>query len=149
MAMQVILREDVDNLGRAGELVSVAPGYARNFLIPKGLAVLATSRNKRQMDHEKRVIEQHTAKMVRSAEEMKARLEQLSLTIAKQAGEEGKLFGSVTTREIGDALKDEGLEVDKKKIRLDEAIKSLGVYTVEVRLTSDILAQLKLWVVAK
>lgn len=149
MAMQVILREDVDNLGRAGDLVNVAPGFARNFLIPKGLAVLATSRNKRQLEHDKRVIEQHTAKMVRNAEDVKAKLEQLSLTIAKQAGEEGKLFGSVTTREIADALKDEGLEVDKKKIRLDEAIKSLGVYTVEVRLTSDILAQLKLWVVAK
>jgi len=147
--MQVILREDVDNLGRAGDLVNVAPGFARNFLIPKGLAVLATSRNKRQLEHDKRVIEQHTAKMVRNAEDVKAKLEQLSLTIAKQAGEEGKLFGSVTTREIADALKDEGLEVDKKKIRLDEAIKSLGVYTVEVRLTSDILAQLKLWVVAK
>lgn len=147
--MQVILREDVDNLGRAGELVSVAPGYGRNFLIPKGLAVLATLRNKRQMEHETRVVQQHTAKMARTAEEFKARLEQLSLTIAKQAGDEGKLFGSVTTREIADALKDEGLEVDKKKIRLEEAIKSLGVYTVEVRLTRDILAQLKLWVVAK
>ena len=147
--MQVILREDVDNLGRAGELVSVAPGYGRNFLIPKGLAVLATLRNKRQMEHETRVVQQHTAKMARTAEEFKARLEQLSLTIAKQAGDEGKLFGSVTTREIADALKDEGLEVEKKKIRLEEAIKSLGVYTVEVRLTRDILAQLKLWVVAK
>ena len=147
--MQVILREDVDNLGRAGELVSVAPGFGRNYLIPKGLAVLATPRNKRKMEHETRVVQQHTAKMVRTAEEFKASLEKLSLTIAKQAGEEGKLFGSVTTREIADALKDEGLEVDKKKIRLEEAIKSLGVYTVEVRLTRDILAQLKLWVVAK
>ena len=147
--MQVILREDVDNLGRAGELVTVAPGFGRNYLIPKGLAVMATLRNKRQMEHETRVVQAHTAKVVRSAEDLKLRLEQLSLTIAKQAGDEGKLFGSVTTREIADALKDEGLKVDKKKIRLEEAIKSLGVYTVEVRLTSDILAQLKLWVVAK
>ena len=147
--MQVILREDVDNLGRAGDLVNVADGYGRNFLIPKGLAVLATSRNKRQLEHEKKVIEQHTAKQLKSAEEVKAKLEQLSLTIAKQAGEEGKLFGSVTTKEIAEGLKEEGLEVDRKKIRLEEPIKSLGVYTVEIRLTLDILAALKVWVVAK
>ncbi len=147
--MQVILREDVDNLGRAGDLVNVADGYGRNFLIPKGLAVLATSRNKRQLEHEKKVIEQHTAKQLKSAEEVKAKLEQLSLTIAKQAGEEGKLFGSVTTKEIAEGLKEEGLEVDRKKIRLEEPIKSLGVYTVEIRLTRDILAALKVWVVAK
>lgn len=147
--MQVILREDVDNLGRAGDLVNVADGHGRNYLIPKGLAVLATQRNKRQLEHEKRVIEQHTAKMLRSAEEVKARLEQLSLTIPKQAGEEGKLFGSVTTKEIAAGLKEEGVELSRKKIRLDEPIKSLGVYSVEVRLTRDILAALKVWVVAK
>ncbi len=147
--MQVILREEVDNLGRPGDLVTVADGFGRNYLIPKGLAVLATPRNKRQLEHDKRVIEQHTAKALRSAEEVKATLEKLSLTIAKQSGEEGKLFGSVTTKEISEALAEEGVPMDRKKIRLEEPIKSLGVYTVEIRLTRDILAGLKLWVVAK
>lgn len=147
--MQVILREDVDNLGRAGQLVNVAPGFGRNYLLPKGLAVVATPKNKRKLDHEKRVIEQHNQKRIKAAEDLKQKIEALSLTVAKQSGEEGKLFGSVTSREIVEALKEEGLDLDRKKIILDQPIKSLGVYTVEIRLTSDLQANLKLWVVAR
>ena len=147
--MQVILKEDVTNLGQIGELVSVKDGYGRNFLIPKGLAVLATPRNKRRLEHERKVIAQRDVKRSRDAQTLKESIEKLSLTIAKQTGEEGKLFGSVTTREIAEAITEEGIEVGRKTIHLDQAIKSLGVYTVQIRLTHDVIANLKLWVVAK
>jgi large subunit ribosomal protein L9 len=148
--MQVILREDVENLGNSGELVTVKDGYARNFLIPRGLAVRATPRNVRRLDHEKRVISQRDSKRQKDAQSLKDRIEALSLTIAKHTGEEEKLFGSVTNRDIAEALKEEsGLEIDRKSIHLDQAIKSLGVYSVNVKLTRDVVATLKLWVVAK
>ncbi len=147
--MQVILREDVANLGQTGDLVTVKDGYGRNFLIPKGLAVLATPRNKRRLDHDKKVIEQRDVKRSRDAQTLKEAIEKLSLTIAKQTGEEGKLFGSVTTREIAEGITEEGIEVDRKSIQLEQPIKSLGVFTVEIRLTRDVTANLKLWVVAK
>ncbi len=147
--MQVILREDVSNLGRIGDLVTVKDGYGRNFLIPKGLAVLATPRNKRRLEHDKKVIEQQDVKRSRDAQTLKESIEKLSLTIAKQTGEEGKLFGSVTTKEIAEAINEEGIEVDRKVILIAEAIKSLGVYTIEIKLTRDVTANLKLWVVAK
>lgn len=147
--MQIILKEDVENLGRAGELVTVRDGYGRNYLIPRGLGVLATPRNVRRLEHEKRVIDQRNAKLARDAATLKEQIEKLSLTIAKQAGEEGKLFGSVTSREIAEALSEEGLEIDRRKLRLEQPIKSLGVFTVEVKLTSAVAAELKLWVVAK
>ena len=147
--MQVILREDVANLGQTGDLVTVKDGYGRNFLIPKGLAVLATPRNKRRLDYDKKVIEQRDVKRSRDAQTLKEAIEKLSLTIAKQTGEEGKLFGSVTTREIAEGITEEGIEVDRKSIQLEQPIKSLGVFTVEIRLTRDVTANLKLWVVAK
>jgi large subunit ribosomal protein L9 len=147
--MQIILCEDVENLGRAGEMVEVKDGYGRNFLIPRGLAVLATPRNKGRLEHEKRVIDQQDAKRHKDAQAVKDRVEAMSLTVAKQAGEEGKLFGSVTTRDIVDALEEEGVEVERKAVRLEQPIKSLGVYTVEVKLARDVVANLKLWVVAK
>ncbi len=147
--MQVILREDVDNLGRTGDVVEVKPGFGRNFLIPKGLAVLATPRNKRRMEHEQRIISQRDAKRRKDAEALQARLEQLSLTIAKQTGEEGKLFGSVTGRDILAAVKEEGIDLERKWVRLEQPIKALGVYTVEVRLPGNVTANLKVWVVAQ
>jgi len=147
--MQVILREDIANLGRIGQLVEVKDGYGRNFLIPKGLAVLASPRNKKRLEHELRVVEQRDAKLRKDAQSVKKTLEELSLTIAKQTGEEGKLFGSVTNRDIALALEEEGLEIHRKMIRLEQPIKSLGVYTVEIRLAREVIASLKLWVVAK
>jgi large subunit ribosomal protein L9 len=148
--MQVILREDVENLGNTGEMVTVKDGYARNYLIPRGLAVLATPRNVRRLDHEKRVIGQRDSKRQKDAQSLKERIEALSLTIAKHTGEEEKLFGSVTNRDIAEALKEEsGLDIDRKAIHLEQPIKSLGVYSVNVKLTRDVIATLKLWVVAK
>ena len=147
--MQVILREDMANLGQTGDLVTVKDGYGRNYLIPQGLAVLATPRNKKRLEHERGVIEKRDAKRSRDALSIKAGIEKLSLTIAKQTGEEGKLFGSVTTKEIAEALAEENYEVDRKTIVVDEAIKSLGVYTLHVKLTRDVTADLKVWVVAK
>jgi large subunit ribosomal protein L9 len=147
--MQVILREDVPNLGNSGEVITVRDGYGRNYLIPRGLAVLATPRNVRRLTHEKRVIEKRDEKRQKDAETIKAQIEALSLTITKHTGEEDKLFGSVTTREIAEGLKEEGFEIDRKVISLEQPIKALGVYTVPVRLRRDIIAELKVWVVAK
>ena len=148
--MQVILREDVDNLGNSGDLVTVKDGYARNFLIPRGLAALATPRNVRRLDHDKRVIAQRDLKRQKDAQALKARVEALSITIAKHTGEEDKLFGSVTNREVAEAIKEEsGLDIDRKSIQLEQPIKALGVYSVGLKLTRDVKATLKLWVVAK
>jgi large subunit ribosomal protein L9 len=147
--MQVILREDVPNLGQTGELVNVKNGYGRNYLIPRGLAVLATPRNRRRLEHEKRVIAQRDIKRRKDAQTIKEKIESLSLTIAKHTGEEDKLFGSVTTREIADALQEEGFDIDRRTIQLEQPIKTLGVYTVTVKLAREITANLKIWVVAK
>jgi large subunit ribosomal protein L9 len=149
MPMQVILCEDVPNLGKTGEVVNVKPGFGRNYLIPRGLALTATSRNVRRLEHDKRVIEQQDGKRRRDAQSLKEKLEALSLSIAKNVGSDEKLFGSVTNREIADALKDEGIEIDRKVIELDQPIKALGVYTVVVKLAREVSANLKLWVVAK
>ena len=147
--MQVILREDVQNLGRTGDVVSVKDGFARNFLIPKGLAVTATPRNVRRLEHEKRVIGQRDAKRRKDAETVKEKLDAFSVTIAKRTGEEDKLFGSVTSREISDALKEEGFDIDRKVIQLEQPIKTLGVHSVEIKLAREITATLKVWVVSK
>lgn len=147
--MQLILCEDVPNLGKTGDTVTIKDGYGRNYLLPRGLAVVATPRNMRRMEHERRVIAQRDTKRRKDAQSIKERIEGLSLTIAKNTGEEDKLFGSVTNRDIAEALKQEGLEIDRKVIQLEQPIKALGVYTVEIRLASDVTAELKLWVVAK
>ena len=148
--MQVILRDDVENLGTTGEVVNVKDGYARNFLIPRGLAVHATPKHVRRLNHEKRVIGQRDARRRKDAQAIKDKLEALSLTIAKHTGEEDKLFGSVTNREIADALDEEtGLSIDRKSISLEQPIKSLGVYSVVIKLAREVTATVKLWVVAK
>lgn len=146
--MQVILREDVPNLGRTGEMVTVRDGYGRNFLIPRGLAVVATSRNMNRLEHDRRVIEQRERKLAASADSIKQQIEKASVTIAKQVGADEKLFGSVTTREIVEALKGQSLDVDRKSIQLDEPIRSLGVHEVQIRLRRGASATLKVWVVA-
>jgi large subunit ribosomal protein L9 len=147
--MQVILCEDVPNVGKIGELVSVKEGFGRNYLLPRKLAVTATPRNMRRLKHDQRVIEQQDGKRRKDAEAIKAAIEALTVTIAKQTGEEDKLFGSVTNREIADALKEQGHEIDRKQINLEQPIKALGVYTIDIKLARDINAALKLWVVAK
>ncbi len=146
--MQIILREDVKHLGRVGEVVTVKGGFGRNYLIPRGLAVIATPRSVRRLDHEKRVIEQREQKLRRNGEVLKGQLEKLSLSISKQVGEEEKLFGSVTNREVAEVLKEKGFEIKRKAIRFDEPIKTLGVHQVKVRVARDLDVELKVWVVA-
>lgn len=145
--MKVILREDVSNLGSAGTVVTVRDGYARNFLIPRHVAVPATSNSIKAFEHEKRTLDAKRAKRQKEAETLKAKLERVSCSISKKVGEQDKLFGSVTTQDIEKAFKAEGFDVDKKDILLPEPIKALGVYTVPVRVFDDVVANTKVWVV--
>jgi large subunit ribosomal protein L9 len=146
--MQVILREDVPNLGRSGEIVEASGGYVRNYLLPRGLAVVASGRNVRQLEHEKRVISKREEKLMHNALAAKGRLEGLSVNISKQVGQDEKLFGSVTNKDIAEALAERDVVIDRKKIQIDEPIRSLGVHTVRVSLARDVMAELKVWVVA-
>ena len=147
--IQVILKEDVPNLGRSGELVSVKPGYGRNYLIPQGLALAATRKNVAQMDHQRKQIESQAAKVRKDAEGIASNLNGASITIERQVGEENKLFGSVTARDIEEALAAKGLKVDRRKIVLGETIKSLGDFNVEVKIARDVTAHVKVTVTAK
>jgi large subunit ribosomal protein L9 len=146
--VQVVLRDDVENLGRSGELVSVKPGYARNYLIPRGLAAVATHGNVKQIEHEKEMAIKRAAKLRASAETRAAELSKASVEIAAQAGESEKLFGSVGAKDIAEALAGQGYEVDRKKIQLDEPIKELGEYDVPVKLGYEVSATVKVKVVA-
>jgi large subunit ribosomal protein L9 len=147
--MQVILTQDVTNLGKAGELVSVRPGYGRNFLVPNGYAVTATVTNKNRLDHEKAVIERRVAKERASATEIATRINGMTLQFERQTGEDEKLFGSVTSRDIADQLKKANVEIDHRWVGLDGAIKALGKYEVPVKLAAGVVATLKFWVVGK
>ncbi|MCP4676738.1 MAG: 50S ribosomal protein L9 [Deltaproteobacteria bacterium] len=145
--MKIILREEVPNLGQPGAVVNVKPGYARNYLIPQGLAAPATSRNIGMMDHQLKVIQRQIDAAKAEAEQVKARLEELSVTVSKPSGENDKLFGSVTTRDIEAMLAEENVTVDRRRIIIPEPIKSLGVYTVQIKLHGGETADLKVWVV--
>ncbi len=145
--MQVILLEDVSSLGKSGDLVRVSDGYGRNYLIPQKKAVFATEKNVKALGHQKRQVQHRLGKVKKDAEKLAQEIGNLSCTFTKQAGESGKLFGSVTSMEIESFLKEQGVEVDRKKIVLEEPIKSLGMFTVPIKLHSDIVAQLKVWVV--
>lgn len=147
--MQVILREDVEHLGKSGELVTVRPGYGRNYLIPHGLAVLATEKNVARLEHEKRIISARNARLLKDAQAVAERLASIEVAIQRQAGEEDKIFGSVTTRDVEEALREKGLPIDRKKIVLADPIRTLGVYTLDVKLTRDVVGKIKVWVVAK
>ena len=139
--VQVILREDVIKLGDAGDLVSVKPGYARNFLVPQGKAILATAERINEVEHQQRVISDKLAKELGDLQAVKSKLDGISIEISAQAGEEGKLFGSVTAQNLADELAAKGLDVDRRKIVLDEAIKTIGEHTVAIRLRSDVVAE--------
>lgn len=149
MAMQVILTADVDNLGKAGELVSVRPGYGRNYLVPRGLAVSATVRNKNRLDHEKAVIERRVAKERATATELATKMNIMTLQFERVVGEDEKLFGSVTSRDIAEQLKRAGVEIDHRWVQLEAPVKALGKYEVPVRLAAGVVANLKFWVVGK
>jgi len=145
--MKVILKSDVKDLGRMGEVVNVKDGFARNFLVPHGLAAEANTKNLKAFEHEKRKIQELAKKVMAGASDMAERIAAAKVTIHAKAGEEDKLFGSVTSMDIADALKASGIEVDKKKIVLEEPIKRLGDYAVTIKLHAEVSAQLNVQVV--
>ncbi|HNU67529.1 MAG TPA: 50S ribosomal protein L9 [Myxococcota bacterium] len=147
--MKVILNEHMEHLGKAGEIVDVADGYARNYLIPQGKAVLATTRSVKTLEHAKRQVQAQLLRERKTAEAMKAVIEKTSVNIVREAGEEEKLFGSVTNRDIAEALAAEGIVVDHRVILLENPIKTLGSFKVEVKLTTEVRAEVKVRVVAK
>ncbi len=146
--MQIILTTDVPSLGEAGDLVEVKAGYGANYLIPQGLALPATSSNKNQIEHQRRAISARIARDRKDAESLSEKLSQVSVTITRLVGDDDKLFGSVSNKDISDALRDQGYDVDRRKIVLEAPIKALGVYDVPVKVHRDVIAQIKLWVVA-
>jgi large subunit ribosomal protein L9 len=147
--MQVILREDLDNLGKSGEVVTVKPGYGRNYLIPRGLAVPATAQDVSRIAHEKRVIASRNAKLAKELQSEADRLSQASVSIPVAVGEEDRLYGSVTSRDIAEALRAQGITVDSKRIDLPEPLKALGMAEVAVKLGHGVTAKIKVWVVKK
>ena len=145
--MEVILRQAVEKLGHPGDIVKVSAGYARNFLLPRGVAYEATAGNKKRIAQEKDRLEAAENARVASAQEFAAKLEAVSLTFSARVGEEGKLFGSVTPSDIAEQLKAQGLEVEKRMIDLHEPIRALGVYKVAIKLHADVKPEIKVWVI--
>ena len=147
--MKLILREDVYNLGKGGELVEVKPGYGRNFLIPRGLAVLANPKNIREVEHQKAVAAAKAAKLKASAEAVAKRLSDTPLSFKRKVGEQDKLYGSVTAMDLAEALAARGVEIDRRAIDLSEPLKTLGDFEVGVKLHSDVVGKVKVKVEAE
>ena len=147
--MDVILIEDVPKLGGIGDHVTVKAGYARNYLIPQKLAITANTSNKRRLEHQKRLAAARLAKARANAEGLAKKLEGLTLSVARKVGDQDKLYGSVTSLDLERAMQEQGLELDRRKIELEEPIKALGSYEVPVRLRDDLTATLKVEVVAE
>jgi len=145
--MKIILREDVETLGKAGEVVKVKDGYGRNYLIPRQLAVLANVRNMKALDHDRRTIETRAKKTRKTAEATAATLSAVSLILPAKAGEEGKLFGAITSRDIAEALGKAGVIVDRKAIQLADPIKQVGDYKVKIRVAADVFPEISVSVV--
>jgi large subunit ribosomal protein L9 len=145
--MKVILRQNTEGLGQIGEVVDVKDGYARNFLIPRKLAYVALKGNIKALEEEKKTLSKKREQELAAAETLAAELEKVSVTIPVQVGEEDRIFGSVTTQMISDALKEKGNEIDKRKIEIDEPIKALGIYSVSIKLHPSVNAKIKVWVV--
>ena len=145
--MEVILRQAIEKLGNPGDLVKVSPGYARNYLIPRGIAYEATPGNVKRIAQEKARLEAAENTRRASAQDIAAKLEQVSLTFSARVGEEGKLFGSVTTADIAQQLEAQGYHIEKRQIDLHEPIKALGVYRVPIRLHADVKPEIKVWVI--
>jgi len=141
--MNVILTEDIQSLGRIGEVVKVAPGYARNYLLPKGLALTATGRNVNELDHRKRILAQKREKVRQQRLSVAEKLNQLRITVQRKVVEEDKLYGSVNVAEIVRILGEHGFEIDRKDIKLAQPIKELGTFPVPVRIDADITAEVK------
>ena len=145
--MQVILRERLENLGNAGEVVDVKPGYARNYLIPRGLAYEATQANVRRIEAERATLAKREAATLSEAREQAKSIEGVSLTFKARAGQEGKLFGSITSADIAEEMAKQGVQIDRRAIELEEPIKALGVTSVPVRLHSQVRPEIKVWVI--
>jgi len=149
MNTSIILRENVDGLGTIGDVVSVKAGYARNYLLPKGMANVADPRNVKELEHQKRQLSRKLEKATKDAEGIKALIEKVACEFTQRAGEEGKLFGSVTSMDLEEKLKAAGIEISRKKIQLGEPIKSLGEHLVSVKLDAGVVAELKVVVNAE
>jgi large subunit ribosomal protein L9 len=147
--MEVILREHVDNLGRRGEIVKVADGYARNYLLPRKLALLATAGNKKQIERERAKFDAKEADERKVAEALAERMSAIAIVIARKVGETEALYGSVTSGDIAEALAAKGFEIDRRKIQLDEPFKKLGEYEVPIKLQRDVVATVKVTVAAE
>ena len=145
--MKVILRENYQSLGSIGDVVDVKDGFARNYLIPRKIAYAALKGNISALEEEKKSIAKKAQLELQNAEKLSGELEKISVTIPVQVGEEDKIFGSVTTQMIADALKEKGYEIDKRKIEIDETIKALGIYSVAIKLHSNVDTKIKVWVV--
>jgi large subunit ribosomal protein L9 len=147
--MEVILREHVDNLGRRGDVVKVAEGYARNYLLPRKLALVVTETNRRQIERERQAAEARDAEERSQAEAVAQRISQLEIEIARRVGENETLYGSVTSADVAHALQTKGFEIDKRRIQLPDPIKALGESTIPVKIHRDVVAQLRVKVVAE
>ena len=147
--MDVILLSEMENLGKAGDMVKVANGYARNYLIPRGFAIEATTRSVKQLEHQKRIAEVRAKKERAEALSQAEKLEALKVTIAAKVGEEEKLYGSITRRNIAEAVAAEGIAIERKHILLEEPIRSTGVFDVDVKIKGDVTAKLRVWVVSE
>ena len=147
--MNIILKENVDGLGVIGDQVTVKPGYARNYLLPKGLAIVADNRNVKELEHQKRQLARKLEKVTKDAEAIKVRIEGVTAEFTQRASEEGKLFGSVTSMDLEGKLQAAGIEIDRKKIQLAEPIKSLGEHVVPIKLDAGVVAELKVVVNAE
>ena len=145
--MKVILRKDFESLGKVGEIAEVKAGYARNYLIPHGIALKADRKNIKMLEAEQQRIQLKLSKDKKSAEKLAERLNSVSCTAAVSVGEEDRVFGSVTTQDISDLLKDKGFDIGRRKILLDDPIKALGIYDISIKLHSEVEAKIKLWVV--
>jgi large subunit ribosomal protein L9 len=149
MNTNVILRENIDGLGIIGDIITVKAGYARNYLLPKNLVSVANERNVKELEHQKRQLARKLGKATKDAEGVKARIEKVICEFTQRAGEEGKLFGSVTSMDIEAKLREAGIEIDRKKIHLGEPIKSLGEHIVSIKLDAGVVAELKVVVNAE
>jgi len=149
MSVNIILQENVDGLGVIGDQVTVKPGYARNYLVPKGLAIVANPRNVKELEHQKRQLARKLEKATKDAEAIKARIEAVKCEFTQRASEEGELFGSVTSMDLEAKLQEASIEIDRKKIQLAEPIKTLGEHVVNVKLDAGVVAELKVAVNAE
>lgn len=145
--MKVILRQNIEGLGQIGDVLDVKDGYARNFLLPRNIAYTALKGNLSALEEEKKIVRKKINKEIKEAEKIGSELENISVTIPVQVGEEDKIFGTVTSQMIADSLKEKGFEIDKRRIEIEEQIKALGIYAVNIKLHQNVNTKIKVWVV--